>query len=223
MCNTYPASSVEICKTTYYGFPSPEWFILHDLCDLNPIPDEVFLKYRAKLLSNKIYFDSFPSSDPPDSPAYTEKIKPPLDYIVLFILAIFLAVFITRKVVENRKRTNQVSNPSLPSNVVIPLNERSLYYYQEEFGDEQLPKYCNDLEFQPSNENIPLQVLNSDVINTTTTAGLPTFEESQVSTGQSIDQGETLNELQQNENIGNVISDSNILVPATCQYQSISG
>ncbi|KAJ3212069.1 hypothetical protein HK099_007810 [Clydaea vesicula] len=183
MCNTYPASSVEIC---------------------------------AKLVADDV------EDYPPQSFIPQEKERKDLGsvpYVVLTIFSLLAAFLIMLKLEKNRKRTNQVFNPSLPSDVVIPLNERSLYYYQEEFGDEQLPKYCSDLEFQPSNEDIPLQVLNSDVINTTTTAGLPTFEESQVSTGQSIDQGETLNELQQNENIGNVTADSIILVPLSSNEQ----
>ncbi|KAJ3212449.1 hypothetical protein HK099_007724 [Clydaea vesicula] len=87
------------------------------------------------------------------------------------IIAIFslLAVFIIRKFVKDKKRTNQVFDTSLPSNAAISLNERSLYYYQEEFGNEQLPKYGGDLEFQPSSENIPLQILNSEFIDTTAT------------------------------------------------------
>ncbi|KAJ3393783.1 hypothetical protein HDU92_007528 [Lobulomyces angularis] len=216
MCNTYPASSVEICKTSYHGFTSPGDGISSRVCKLNRIPEEFFSQYRAKLVADDV------EDYPPQSFIPQEKERKDLGsvpYVVLTIFSLLAAFLIMLKLEKNRKRTNQVFNPSLPSDVVIPLNERSLYYYQEEFGDEQLPKYCSDLEFQPSNEDIPLQVLNSDVINTTTTAGLPTFEESQVSTGQSIDQGETLNELPQNENIGNVTADSIILVPLSSNEQ----
>ncbi|KAJ3377932.1 hypothetical protein HDU92_007802 [Lobulomyces angularis] len=142
-CNSFFTSTVDGCRTTHYGFPTPASRTLFDVCNLNPIPDEFFSQYHAKLVANAI--EVYPESSIPQKK---------LEYGPFIIIAVFslLAVFIIRKFVKDKKRTNQVFDTSLPSNAAISLNERSLYYYQEEFGNEQLPKYGGDLEFQPSSE-----------------------------------------------------------------------
>ncbi|KAJ3212067.1 hypothetical protein HK099_007808 [Clydaea vesicula] len=159
--------------------------------------------------------------------AIVENNLDPRPFIIPFLFTFFVLAIVKKKWSEDTTTEQNFNTTAVPSNNAIPLNERSLYYYQEEFGDEQLPKYtkdASDFNYEPSREDISLQVLNSDTTtNTTTVAGPPTFEESQVSTGQNIEQGETLNEIQQSGNTESIENaETTISIPTTTNEQTVN-
>ncbi|KAJ3212068.1 hypothetical protein HK099_007809 [Clydaea vesicula] len=218
VCGKQYVTSTDNCIKNLEGYPIPDVELHYESCTLTPIPDEFFVHYRIKLATNESLTE----------PYMPEEQKKNFDYrpfLFLFIFALLLAVLVRWKFNAVLMRPPPNINPTIPSNVVIPLNERSLYYYQEEFGDEQLPKYtkdASDFDYQPFNENISLQPLHSSSNTTTTIPPLPTFEESQFSTQRNVERGEISIETQQN--VDSEITERNetsVSIPLT-SYEQIA-
>ncbi|KAJ3393782.1 hypothetical protein HDU92_007527 [Lobulomyces angularis] len=117
-----PSSSSSSCKV-FHNFPSA--YQLPTLCESNPIPKEFFLDY---------YNQYYQKNSINTIQTHSEFQFWPLIFLLLSLTTfIMIALFIRKKCVEGDALEDFNTN--------IPLEDRNLYHYHQEFGDEQLPKY----------------------------------------------------------------------------------